>query len=108
MVPAPAGHYSGKIGFIDLWLLSPPLRGGSVVRENSIYRARLYMGTVDLCREPLAVAHHGRARQSSGTRPCDYCRRVLSVSGPVGQYSWKIRFVEKPEVEDEGGGAPCG
>ena len=24
-------------------------------------------------------------------------------TGPEGQYSWKIRFIEKPGVEDEGG-----
>ena len=52
---------------------------------------------------PLAAVRHGRARQSSGTGPCGYCRRVLWVPGPAGQYSGKIRFIEKPGVEDEGG-----
>ena len=61
------------------------------------------MGTCDLSRVPLAAVRHGRARQSSGTGPCGYCRRVLWVSGPAGQYSGKIRFIEKPGVEDEGG-----
>ena len=28
-------------------------------------------------------------------------------TGPEGQYSGKIRFIEKPGVEDEGG-SPCG
>ena len=32
-----------------------------------------------------------------------YCRSVLWVPGPAGQYSGKIRFIEKPGVEDEGG-----
>ena len=49
---------------------------------------------------PLAV-HHGRARQSPGTRPCVYCRRVLWLPGPVGLYSAKILFIEKHGVESE-------
>ena len=52
---------------------------------------------------PLAAVRHGRARQSSGTGPCGYCKRVLWVPGPAGQYSGKIRIIEKPGVEDEGG-----
>ena len=35
--------------------------------------------------------------------PCGYCRRVLWVPGPRDQYSGKIRFIEKPRVQDEGG-----
>ena len=31
------------------------------------------------------------------------CRRVLWVPGPRGQYSGKIRFIEKRGVQDEGG-----
>ena len=42
-------------------------------------------------------------RQCSGTGPCGYCRRVPWVPGPRGQYSGKIRFIEKPGVQDEGG-----
>ena len=61
------------------------------------------MGPGDLCRVPPATVHHGRARQSSGTGPCGYCRRVLWVPGPAGQYSGKIRFIEKPGIQDEGG-----
>ena len=61
------------------------------------------MGTGDLCRVPPAAVHPGRARQCSGTGPCGYCRRVLWVPGPRGQYSGKIRFIEKPGVQDEGG-----
>ena len=60
------------------------------------------MGTGDLCRVPPAAVHRGRARQCSGTGPCGYCRRVLWVAGPRGQYSGKIRFNEKPGVQDEG------
>ena len=41
---------------------------------------------------PPAAVRHGRARQS--------CRRVLWVPGPRVQYSGKIRFVEKPGVQD--------
>ena len=50
-----------------------------------------------------ATLHHGRARQRSGTGPCGYCRRVLWVPGPRGLYSGKIRFIEKPGVQGEGG-----
>ena len=55
------------------------------------------MGTGDLCRVPPAAVHPGRARQCSGTGPCGYCRRVR-----WGPYSGKIRFIEKPGVQDEG------
>ena len=55
------------------------------------------MGTGDLCRVPPAAVHRGRARHCSGTGPYVYCRRV-----PRGQYSGKIRFIEKPGVQDEG------
>ena len=61
------------------------------------------MGTGDLCLVPQAAVHPGRARQCSGTGPCGYCRRVLWVPGPRGQCSGKIRFIEKPGVQDEGG-----
>ena len=55
-------------------------------------------------RVPPAAVHPGRARQCSGTGPCGYCRRVLWVPGPLGQYSVKICFIEKPGVQDKGGG----
>ena len=61
------------------------------------------MGTGDLCRVPPAAVHPGRARQCSVTGPCGYCRRVLWITGPQGQYSGKIRFIEKPGVQDEAG-----
>ena len=61
------------------------------------------MGTGDLCRMPQAAVHHGRARQTSGTGPCGDCRLVLWVTGPRGQNSEKIRFIEKHGVQDEGG-----
>ena len=62
---------------------------------------RGYMGTGDLCRvlHPPAV-RHGRARQSSGTGPCGDCRKIPCVPGPRGQCSGKIRFIEKPRVQD--------
>ena len=60
------------------------------------------MCTGDLCQVPPAAVHHGRAKQCSGTGPCGYCRRVLWVPGPRGQYSVNIRFIEKPWVQDEG------
>ena len=61
------------------------------------------MGTGDLCRVPPAAVHPWRARQCLGTGPYGYCRRVLWLPGPRGQYSGKIRFIEKPGVLDEGG-----
>ena len=57
----------------------------------------------DLCRVPPAAVHRGRARQCSGTGPCGYCIKVLWEPGPLGQYSGKIRFIEKPGVQEEGG-----
>ena len=60
------------------------------------------MGTGDLCRVSLAAVRHGRDRQTSGTRPCGDCRRVLWVPGPRGQYLGKIHFIEKSGVQDEG------
>ena len=61
-------------------------------------------GTGDLCRVPPAAVRPGRARQCSGTGPCGYCRRVLWVPDPLGQYSVKICFIEKPGVQDKWGG----
>ena len=76
---------------------------GSVPGENSFYRGpRLGNGHSNLCRVPLAVVRHASARQTSGTRPCVDCRRVLWVPGPQGQYSGEIRFIEKPATQDEG------
>ena len=60
------------------------------------------MSTGDMCRVPPAAVHPGRARQCSGTGPCGYCWRALWVLGPRGQYSGKIRFIEKPGIQDEG------
>ena len=57
----------------------------------------------DVCRVPLAAVRHGRGRQTSESGPCGDCRRVLWVSGPRGQYSGKIRFIEQRGVQDKGG-----
>ena len=35
--------------------------------------------------------------------PCADCRRILWVPGPRGQYSGKIRFIEKPGIQYESG-----
>ena len=52
-------------------------------------------GTGDLWRVPRAAVRHGSgARQRLGTVPCGDCRRVL-----WGQYSEKIRFIEKSGVQ---------
>ena len=61
------------------------------------------MDTGDLCRVPPAAVHPGKARQCSGREPCGYCTRVKWVLGSRGQYSGKIRFIEKPGEHDEGG-----
>ena len=61
------------------------------------------MGPEDVCRMPLAAVRHGRARQTSESGPSGDCRGVLGVLGPRGQYSGKIRFIEKRWVHDEGG-----
>ena len=52
---------------------------------------------------PPAEVRHGRARQSSGTGPCEDCRWVLQVAGTRVQYSRNIRFkfIEKPGVHDK-------
>ena len=56
------------------------------------------MGIRDLYRLPLVGVRHGRgARQRSGTVPCGDCRTVL-----WGQYSEKIRFMEKTGLLGEG------
>ena len=60
------------------------------------------VGQGDVCRVPLAAVRHGRARQTSESGPCGDCRRGLWVPGPRGQYSGKIRFIEKRGVQVEG------
>ena len=52
---------------------------------------------------PIAEVHHRRARQTSGTRPCGNCRRVLWVPGSWGQYLEKIRLIERHGLPYEGG-----
>ena len=61
------------------------------------------MGPGDARRVPLAAVQHGIARQTSVSGPGGDCRRVLWEPGPRGQYSGKIRFIEKYGVQDEGG-----
>ena len=58
------------------------------------------MGTGYLSRVPVAAVRHRRVRQSSGTGPYGDCRRVLWIPGPRGQYSGKIRLIEKPGVQN--------
>ena len=58
------------------------------------------MGTGELCRVPPSS---GTYRESQVMFRDGYCRRVLCVPDPRGQYSGKIRFIEKPGVQDEGG-----
>ena len=51
---------------------------------------------------PQAAVRYGRTRQISETGQCGDCIWVRSVPGPWGQYLGKIRFIEKPGVQDEG------
>ena len=51
---------------------------------------------------PQAAVRHRRARQSLGTGPCLDCGRFLWIAGPRGQFSEKIRFIDKFFVRDEG------
>ena len=58
------------------------------------------MGPGDVCRVPLAVVRHGRARQSSGTGPCGDCRVLyLWVPGLQVSIRGEICFSEKPGVQ---------
>ena len=54
---------------------------------------------------PPAAVRPGRARQSSGTGPCEDCRKVLWVADTRSQYFGNIRFkfIEKPGVQGKGG-----
>ena len=77
---------------------------GAGTREKFVLSSpRGEIGPEDVCRVPLAAVRHGRARQTSESGPCGDCRGVLGVPGPRGQYSGKIRFIEKRGVQDEGG-----
>ena len=78
--------------------------GSRYAGEFILLRPREKIGTRDLCRVPRAAVLYGRARQISGTGPCGDCGRGLWVPGPRGPYSGKIRFIEKPGVQDEGVG----
>ena len=60
------------------------------------------MGPGDVCRVPLAAVCHRRERQTSESGPYGDCRRVLRVPGQRGQYSGKIRFIDKHWIQDEG------
>ena len=60
------------------------------------------MDTGDLCRVPPAAVHTGRTRQCSGTGPCGYCRMVLWVPGPRGQYSGKFVLSRNPGYKTRG------
>ena len=61
------------------------------------------MGPGDVYRVPLATVRHGRARQTLESGLCWDWGRVLWVPGQSGQYSGKIRFIEKHGVQDESG-----
>ena len=63
------------------------------------------MGPGDVCWVPPAAVRHGRARQMSGTGPCEEVKvqgrdlvRVVSIVAPLcptrGWYPRKIRFIE--------------
>ena len=77
-------------------------RGVSIRGKFVLSSPRGEMGQGDVCRVPLAAVRHGRTRQTSESGLCGDCRRGLWVPGPRGQYSGKIRFIEKRGVEIEG------
>ena len=79
-------------------------RGFSIRGKFVLWSPSGYLCTVDLCYVPGAAVYHGRANQSSGMGLCGYCRGVLWVPDPAGQYSGKIRVSENAAVQDEGGG----
>ena len=81
---------------------------GTVLRRNSFYRQtwgtrRGGCHVAKRSSDSPTTVRHGRAKQCSGTQPCGDCRRVMWVPGPQSQYSGKIRFIEKPGVQDEWG-----
>ena len=51
---------------------------------------------------PQAAIHHGRARQTLRTGPYEDYKRVIWVPGPQRHYLGKIRFIDRPGVQDEG------
>ena len=76
--------------------------GGRYTGKSRCIEPREKMGRGELHWVPPAAVRHGRARQTSGMEPCGGCRQVQWVPGPWGQYSGKIRLIEKPGVQDEG------
>ena len=85
-VPEPRGQFSKKTRFIEKHGVQN--EGGRHVSKHSFDPS------------PAAV-RYGRAMQSSGTGSYRDCRRVLWEAVLWGQYSGKIRFIEKPGVQDE-------
>ena len=87
-------------GFFGYRARGVSIRGKFVLSRNLWYEEDRHVSkrSSDL---PAGVCH-GRAKQSSGTGPCLDCSRFLWVAGPRGQYSEKIRFIDKPGVHDEG------
>ena len=71
LVPGPRGKYSGKKRFIK----KPGVQDEEVATCLNV-----------VLTAPAAVRHE-RARQNLWTGRCGYCRRVLWVPGPRGQYS---------------------
>ena len=83
---------------VQVVVLLPPLpHWDPIPGEIRFIEPQGEMGPGDLCWVPLAAVLHGRARQTLESEPCGDCRRVLWVPCPRGQYSGKIRFIEKRE-----------
>ena len=84
----------------ELWVLLPPLsHGESIFGENSFYRAPGGKWAQETC---AGAPSSGTPRESQAKfrdETCGDCRRVLQVLGPRGQYSGKIRFIEKLWVQ---------
>ena len=81
---------------------------GSIFRENSFYRApgdkwaqEIYGGCPQqrhATEEPGKI--QGRDRVGLVEGSCVYLIRGVCIRGPRGQYSEKIRSIEKPVVQD--------
>ena len=79
-------------------IFSPMPRGGSVFGENSFYRAlagRWAQETCAVCPQQRFITGEPGKVQGRDS--------VVIVSSPAVQYSEKIRLIEKPGIQDEGG-----
>ena len=101
-----------KIQVLDLvrvvCIVVPFASRGSVFGDNSFYRApgdKWAQKTCVGCPQQRHATEEsgkiqGRYRVGIVEGSCVYLTREISIRGPRGQYSGKIRFIEKPGVQD--------